>query len=248
MSISAISNHLNELFTLADETNKKKISDFAVKFHESMLSQMKYIPQDNEPLSNTIIRSTLLLNASKLGSAKATEFALNSYQDLKNGKEISPEIIEPILAIAAKHLNEFDWFLNKFESAKNEVEVIRYGNAMAEFRQDSLIKKVLEEIVFQKIPMRNRSTIIDGLCQNPHAVDKMWKFYTANLDNFEKMHEHMQMRSINSIVTYAGLNPTIKKDMEKFFESYENPIAKVTIEKSFETLAIKLQVQKTLTT
>lgn len=137
--------------------------------------------------------------------------------------------------------------MNRFDSAKNEVEIISLGNVFGEFSDSKIIDKVLEEFIFTKVPMRNGSGTIYRLCKNPFANKKMWNFFIANLDNIGKMHDSIQERVINSVVALS-VDEDTKKDMEKFFAEFNktNEIAKITTEKSFETLEIYLRTKKFL--
>ena len=172
---------------------------------------------------------------------------MKQFELLKSGQTISPDIMDAIYSVAARQGNDLDWFTGKFEKAKNEVEIITFGNIFGEFSKEEVIDKVLNDIIFTKIPMRNRFGAIYRLCKNPFAIKKMWKFYIANLDNIGKLHESIQERVINSIVTNS-VDEETKKDMQKFFAEFNktNELARITTEKSFETLEINLRLKNNL--
>jgi aminopeptidase N len=244
-SITAISNQLTQIHSLSEGENKSKIAEIGIKFHENILGKIEYGPIKNEIFTNTIMRNGLLTNAGKLGSPKAIDYCLSEFQKLKKGQEVSADLRDAILSVSARQTNDLDWFLNKFDSATNEIEIITLGNVFGEFSSEKVIDKVIEELVFTKVPQRNQAGVINRLCDNPFAIKKMWKFFIANLDNIGKMHESIQMRTIDAIVQNSVDNE-IKKDMEEFFKDFtkNNPAAKITLEKSFESLEINLQLKK----
>ena len=246
-AIPSISEHLVEIYLLASGKSKQAITNQGVIFHERILESIHYTPQENEPFSISIMRNLLILHASYLGSPKAIKFALEQFEIIKSGKEINPDIINAVYSIAARQGNDLNWFLNRLEKAQNEVEIITLGNVLGEFSNPEIIDEVLNEVVFTKIPMRNRSGIIWRLCKNPNSIKKMWKFFIANLDNIGKLHESIQERVINNVVSYS-VDEETKQDMQKFFTEFNktNELAKITTEKSFETLEINLRLKKRL--
>lgn len=241
ISHRSISNHLIELLQLAEGKTKEKIIKKAIKFHEEILDTIKYEPVKSEPFYYAVIRNTLLLNASYFGSEKAIDFGMSKFAELKNDKQVPADILDAVLSIAARKTNDLEWFLERFNSAKNEAETVILGAVFGEFSDDVVIQKVLDEVVFNKIPSRNQTSLIDRLSNNPYAIGKMWKFFIANLDNIGKMHQSFQGRTINYIVTNL-VDEETKVDMEKFFADYGkiNEVAKITTEKSFEILEMKL--------
>ena len=248
MATKAISDSLNFLNKIAEGEVKAKIQEYGVKYHEEMLSKIGYIPSDDESESYDVstLRNSLLRYASNLTSEKALNFALAEFEKLNRSETVSADILDAVLSITAKETNDLDWFVENFDNAQNEVEIINLGNAFGEFSGDAL-EKVLDEILFTKIPMRNQSRVIYRLCSNPHAVPKLWKFFIANLDNIGKMDNLAQGRVIRDLVSCCPDEET-KKDMEKFFEEYNktNPLAKPSTEKAFETVELRFKLREHL--
>ena len=249
-SLMTISENIIELFHLANGKTKDMIALKGIEFHENILNKINLEPQPEEPITTAVMRNRLIWNSAQLGSDKVTKFGLQKFEELKAGKQISPDILYSILAIGARKTNDFDWFMKKFETVKNEVELIYFGMAFGEFSDEKIINKVLDEIVFSKIPMRNMGGIITELCMNPTARsnNKLWKFFIANLDNVGKLNDFIQPMVINSIITNPSVDEETKNDMEKFFSEYnkQNLISKATTEKSFETVLINLELKKRL--
>lgn len=244
-AIRAISDHLVEFHSLAEGKIKDKITKVGITFNETFLEKIGYEPNPEESSLLSNIRNSLLLNGSLLGSKKTINYCLKEFEAFKKGKNLAPEITDAVLSTAARQTNDLAWFLDRYDNAKNEAEIVTLGAVFGEFSEEDKIDYVLNEIVFPKIPMRNVGTTIRRLCENPHSNEKMWKFYLANLDNFGRLHENIQGRAINSIVSNSL---EVKKDMQSFFPDYckTNPIAKITTEKAFETLEINLKIKKML--
>lgn len=246
-AIKTISDQLVELQFLTEGKNKERIESEGIKFHETMFEKINYEPQATESHLTSILRNTLLMNAGYLGSKKAITFGLKQFKAYKEGKKVQPDILEAVLTIGARETNDLKWFLDKYDNANNEAELVLLGNIFGEFTDEKAIDTVLNEVVFSKIHQRNISFLMMRLCSNPNVIPKMWKFYIANLDNFGGLHQSMQGRCINLIVSNS-VNKDTKKDMEGFFASYNktNEVAKITTEKAFESQNINLQVKKYL--
>ena len=246
-AIRTISEQLAELYGLAKGKSKQKIQSEGIKFHEFMLNKINFEPQKNESNLVSIMRNTLLINGALLGSQKAIDFGLKQFKSLKEGKTISADIKEAVLSIGASETNDLNWFLTQFDQAQNEADIVTYGTSFGDFSDPKVLEKVLDEIVFTKIPNRNQSQIINRLCMNPKAAPLIWKWFIANLDNIGSMHRSIQERTINSVVSNA-LDETTKKDMEEFFAEYnkKSKLSQITTEKSFETLEINFRVKEFL--
>lgn len=244
-SIDLISDFFVDSYYLAKDKSKDIIREKGINFHESIFDKIGYSYSEKEHFRNSILRDTLLKNASILGSTKSIDFCLQQFKKIEEGKPIQADIKNAVLSVTASQLNNLSWFEDSYSNAKNESDLIDFGNALGDFSDEGVIDKVLETIVFDKIPLRNQANIIDHLCNNPNAIGKMWKFYIANLDNFGKMPPGIQGRAISSIISNS-VDEETKKDMEKFFEEYgkNNMFAKLTSEKALETLQINLNIKK----
>ncbi len=240
MTISSISNQLYSLFRFMDD--KTKIMNIGRNYLENILELIGYEEQDGEDHTITSIRGGLILNAVRFESAKATTFAMDLFEKYKSGETIPADLISTILQIAAIQTSDFEWFRNKFETASNEQESIYYIVAMSSIMDNKVIQE-MQSYIFEKIPGRNRSIAIGVLAQNPNARDTLWKWYIANLDNFEALHPFMYQRAITSIVPEC-VNDV--DDINDFFEEYtkKKPMIKDAIDVALERMKINAQIKK----
>ena len=73
---------------------------------------------------------------------------------------------------------------------------------------------------FDKVPSRNRGTIINRSVNNPVAKNTLWKWYLANLDNFEALHEYMYQSVLVDII------PICIDDMDEITEFFKDYLKK----------------------
>ena len=246
-SVQLISNSLVEIQFLASGKSREKVEQEGIEFHEVILKEIQYENQDNEPVSYSIIRNDLIKNSGFLGSQKTIDFSLNKFELIKADKPVAPDIQSGVLAIVARKNKDFDWFSERFNKIKNEVELNNLSFAIGNFTDDKLLDTILEEIVFTKVPMRSQYITVFSLTRNPYAISKMWEFFIANTDYIGKIQDVIQAIIIDLIVSMS-VNPSTMADMEKFFVEFNktNEIARVTTKKSFETLKINSQFKNRL--
>lgn len=190
LAITAISGQLFALFSLFDGDLKERITKIGLKFCESVLERIGYDPKEDEETDITSIRSGIIYNAVVFGSDKAEQFALGIFDKVRAGEKVSADIIGNILSLGAILTNDREFLINGFENAANEQSSLQYLAAIGNFSDLDLIEE-MQMYTFDKVPSRNRGTIINRIVNNPIAKKTLWKWYLANLDNFEALHEYM---------------------------------------------------------
>ncbi len=245
LSISSISDQLYSIWILGDEPVSTQIASIGREFLENVLERIGYEPSEEEDPTISIIRGGLINNASAFSSIKAREFVLSLFEKLRDNKQISPDLLNTVLQIAARETNDFDWFINKFESAETEQEKVNYTVALGKFSKLELIEKI-QIYIFENIPSRNRMAAIGSLASNPifnrEGTYKLWEWYLANLDNFEKLHPYMYQGAITSIIPQCVDN---EDDIKAFFKDYvkKNPIIKDALDIALELMQINSKLK-----
>lgn len=197
--IASISGVLFMLYSLFEGELKQRIADIGREFLESVLNRILYEPQDDESVDITSIRSGLIYNAVVFGSESAKEYGLSKFELVKDGKQISADILTNILRIGARLTNDVEFFKTKYETSANEQESISYLAALSAFTDIKILEE-MQEYVFDKVPMRNRTNLINGIIANPLAKQTLWKWYLANLDNFESLTDYMYQGILTTLV------------------------------------------------
>jgi tricorn protease interacting factor F2/3 len=237
LSIQSISEHLHTIYTLANGENEIKIAHHGKQFIEKSLEIIGLEPKsDEDPLISTL-RGNLLFNAVIFGSAIVQDFAMDKFELFKNGEGVSPDILLPVLQIAARVTDDIDWFVNYYEETENEQLSINLLRAMGNFTNPSHIEK-MQAFTFEKVPSRNSTYLVGSISNNPIAKDTLWHWYLANLDNFEKMHEYMYQISILAIVRQSS---AYHNDVKNFFNGYveKNPKVSDAVDMALESLDIR---------
>jgi hypothetical protein len=115
--------------------------------------------------------------------------------------------------------------------------------ALGSFQDECLVGMSLEYTLTQ-VPDRNKFLPIGYLSGNPRAVPFLWDWYTAHVEELEKLHPMHYERVIASIVPYGGLGR--EDDVTDFFRDYlvKNKKVKDAVELSLERLEIHRRLRK----
>lgn len=234
--IRSISDHLYNLYTVFTDARREQIKQIGKEFLEAVLDRISYKPIADENPGIAMVRGELIRNAVYFGSKIAQERAMQMFTHIKNGEQISADLLGPILQIGAYVNNDFEWFKQQYESAENEQEKINFTIALGSFTDLTAIEEY-QTYIFEHIPMRNQGTAIATLCRNVAAKDTMWHFYLANLDGFGALFPYMHQ---NVIVALIAINEQHQIDMQQHFEQQikKTPYLKDAVAIGFEYLQI----------
>ena len=232
LSIKSIIAHIRYIDNQIKEEYKEKLRNNVRIFLEGINENIGYKPLENEPYEIASLRPRLLELSAKIGSKKAIRFAMEMFEKVKNKEKISPDMLSAVYRIAANQSNDFEWFYNSFKEVENEQEKVVLISSLCSFSDLELLEKTRDKI-FTEIPLRNRITAIRTLISNSHVKNKTWKWFLANLDNFEKLTEYVYQLSIAEII-FANMEH--EEDMRKFFNDYgkKRPLAEEAARIGFE--------------
>jgi len=235
--VSSISGHLRLLYDLGEVGTQNKISKIGKEFLERTIDVIGFEAKEGEDTNISTLRGDLLVNAVTFGSESVKNFAMNKFLIFKQGGKVPADILSAVCQIAARQTNDMEWFLNRFENAENEQMSVTLLFSLGKFTEISNIEK-MQTYIFEKVPMRNQTTLIQSLSSNPEAVNSLWHWYLSNLDNFEKLHEYMYQTAILAIVIKSG---KYEADVTEFFEGYveKNPKVKDAVDVALEGLKIR---------
>ena len=234
--LNSISKHLNYLFYTLSGEKKKQVAKFGKMITENTIKTIGFYPKQNESLNNTIIRPKLLELASTLGSSEINEQVTDLFYQMKAGSDVSEDLLGSVYRISASQTNDYDYFVDLLENSENEQKIVLLTSAIASFSDSECIEKA-KMLVFSKIPLRNRITVISYLFRNINARDSLWKWFIANLDNFEALSPYMYQLTITQLIPASKKH---KDDMEEFFSNYikNRPLAAEASKIGFEYLKI----------
>ena len=238
-----IADHLAELHDrFQGDSLQEAIKTKGRQILDAMINTIGFHPKDDEDLGISMGRPAIVWAGVTLGSENLTKQSMELFEQYKAGQSISADLLATVLRIGAKQTNDFDWFMDKFDNAANEQELLNFGLALMSFSDPNLVDK-LKDLIFEKIPYGNRGGAIAVFASKPIAIEGLWHWYLANLDNFEKLHPFMYQIALVSIISRSEMH---EKDMEGFFKDYitKNLMVADAVEVGMELLRINKQIKK----
>ena len=239
LPLSSIADNLFKAYLVFDGRRREMIRSFGRSMLEKTLSAIGYLPDNDEPLTATLLRDQMLWPAVIYGSNPVAAFAADQFEALLRGETIHPDILKSVLMAGAMAggTDILEWLIRRFESCESEHERIQVLMSLGCFRDIGLIKKALAYSL-EKVPKRNRFIPMTAAAANPYATGAMWHWFADHVALLEDLHPLLFERVIAGIVPVSGLsNPG---DVNFFFSQYlkQKPHLEAVVRMSLERLAI----------
>jgi len=188
-------------------------------FTEGILRKIGFLPSPSEPHTVSLLRDRLIWHAALYGSEETTAFAGKKFQDLQDGRTVSPDIQKSVLMVGAreKDLEVFNWLENRFKTSPSEHDRINILTALGCFRRTETLEQALA-FALTGVPDRNKFLPIVSAAANPAAAGTVWRWYLSHLDALEGFHPLLYERVIAAVVPVCGLE--VPDTVEAFFREY----------------------------
>jgi tricorn protease interacting factor F2/3 len=247
LPLAGMAQNLFSAYLVMDEDWRQKISALAISWFEERLAKIGYEPAPEEDHSTANLRDQFIWDAALYGSESALDFARDRFRSLMNGGAVPPDIQKSVMQVGALTGNEqvFEWFDRRLRESQIEHERLNILTALGCFKDKGLIIKT-QQYILDAVPARNKFFPVVALSANPHAIDLMWDWYVAKLDQIEQFHPLHYERVIAAIVPAAGIQRA--DEVNAFFAGYlkKKNKAKDAIKLSLERLAINLRMRNAM--
>jgi aminopeptidase N len=244
LPLTSTAENLFSTYLVMNEDWRRKLSALAIPWFENLLAKIGYEPAPAEDYPTARLRDQVIWNAALYGSESVLDFAFDRFKSLMGGAAVHPDIMKSVLQVGALAGDEqvFEWFDRRLRESQIEHERLNILTALGCFKDKGLIIKT-QQYILDAVPARNKFLPVMALCANPHAVDLMWDWYVAKLDQIEQFHPLHYERVIAAIVPSAGIQRA--DEVNAFFADYLNKKnrAQDVIKLSLERLAINLRMR-----
>jgi len=244
LPLAGMAENLFSAYLVMNEDWRQKISALAIPWFEERLAKIGYEPAPEEDHPTANLRDQFIWDAALYGSESALDFARDQFRSLMNGGAVPPDILKSVMQVGALTGNEqaFEWFDRRLQESQIEHERLNILTALGCFKDKGLIIKT-QQYILDAVPARNKFFPVAALSANPHAIDLMWDWYVARLDQIEQFHPLHYERVIAAIVPAAGIQRA--DEVNAFFADYlkKKDRAKDAIKLSLERLAINLRMR-----
>ncbi|MBX9685149.1 MAG: M1 family metallopeptidase [Candidatus Obscuribacterales bacterium] len=228
------------------------------------------LPEANRPAFETLVRSLLQPTHMKLGwdqksgeSLKERELRAKTIAALgsvandpsvaaessrryaawkTNRASIDPNLVGPMISICAGNGDQalFDEFFQSFQKAGTPQEEQHFLDALAAFRDESLLKTTLQHALDpQKIRTQDAPFTVAAVLRNSAGSQHAWEFIKANWDTLLKLYPESGMVRMCQAVSALD-DPAMEAEARAFFSTHEVPSGKKQIEQALEMLRINV--------
>jgi tricorn protease interacting factor F2/3 len=222
-----------------------RIAASAGPWFGEVLDRIGYAPRADEAHTTAILRDQILFDAVQYGCREAEAFALERFEELRQGRTVHPDILRSILQTGAWNGDGriLNWFERRFQKCESEHERMILLAALGSFRKPAEIEKVLDDVL-TTVPPRNKFIPVVALAANPLAASILWSWYVGRLPQIEQFHPMLYERVIAAIVPAAGLERP--DEVRGFFAEYiqKNGKARDVIRLSLERMEINCRMRR----
>lgn len=245
LPLMSIRDNLLHAYLILEGEVRSRIAAVGKTLLESALGHMGYEPDVQEKHTTSMLRDQILAHAVMYGSSRALEFAVSKFQVLVKGGPVHPDLLKTVMQVGAWNGDgtTFDWLVGRLESSDSEHERMNILRAMADFQDSHVVDRVLD-YTLQKVPLRNKFITLVAMAGNPHAIPRLWDWYTSRLEEVEQLHPLHYERVIAAFVPVCGLG---REDaVRDFFEAYMENASRATdaIKLSLERLEINSRMRR----
>ncbi|MFA5750702.1 MAG: M1 family metallopeptidase [Candidatus Paceibacterota bacterium] len=137
---------------------------------------------DNEMNTDTLLRSMLINRLGRSRDKEVVKKAKVLWEEINKGEQIHPDIRGAIYTTIASNGGEKE-YKRMIEMYKNEnmhEEKNRIGNALGDFRQKEILRKVCEFSISSDVRYQDTIGILFSVGMNPYGRDVWWSFVKKN--------------------------------------------------------------------
>jgi len=241
LPLVSIFDNLFKAHLILPDPMKTKIAEMAGAHIERVLSDIGYEPRDGEPHANAGLRDLILWHGASYGTEPVTAFALDQFEALRKGNDISPDIMKSAMQTGALVGDDsvFEWLDHRFRTTASEHDRMNILSAIGCFSNPDSIEKA-KQYILETVPDRNKYVPVVALAANPHASPGMWRWFVDNLDQIEQWHPIIYERAVAAIVSLSGISH--EEEVRSFMTAYmaEHQDTRDVVRLSLEQLEINM--------
>jgi tricorn protease interacting factor F2/3 len=241
-SVNVAHNLASLYFRAFDEPFAEEIRGYAVNYFRKILFNLGWEPQKSDKHTDALLRGFAISVLGKMNDDEVTDEALKRYNKfLKSPSSISPDLVEPILSIAAWNGNSKTHaeLTKLYKNAKTMEEKLRFLGALCGFKDTKLLLKSLDFSQTSQVRSQNMQLPIMKVAANPYGDKVLWSWLKKNWKNINKKVGHgnpLFNRIVASITSVA--DDSMEKEIKTFFKKNPTPGTERTQSQTLERIRI----------
>ena len=241
-SVNVAHNLASLYFRAFDESFAEEIRGYAVNYFRKILFNLGWEQQKSDKHTDALLRGFAISVLGKMNDEDVTEEALKRYKKfLKSPGSLSPDLVEPICAIAAWNGNAktHSELTKLYKNAKTMEEKLRFLGALCGFKDKKLLLKTLDFSQTPQVRSQNMQLPIMKVAANPYGDQVLWPWLKKNWKNINKKVGHgnpLFNRIVASITSVA--DDSMEKEIKDFFKKNPTPGTERTQSQTLERIRI----------
>ena len=241
-SVNVAYNLASLYFRAFDEPFAEEIRGYAVNYFRKILFNLGWDPKKSDKHTDALLRGFTISVLGKMNDDEVTDEALKRYKKfLKYPSSISPDLVEPILSIAAWNGNSKTHaeLTKLYKNAKTMEEKLRFLGALCGFKNKKLLVKSLDFSQTSQVRSQNMQLPIMRVAANPYGDKILWSWLKKNWKNINKKVGHgnpLFNRIVASITSVT--DDSMEKEIKTFFKNNPTPGTERTQSQTLERIRI----------
>ena len=241
-SVNVAHNLASLYFRAFDEPFAEEIRGYAVNYFRKILFNLGWEPKKSDKHTDALLRGFAISVLGKMNDDEVTDEALKRYKKfLKSPSSISPDLVEPILSIAAWNGNSKTHaeLTKLYKNAKTMEEKLRFLGALCGFKDKKLLIKSLDFSQTSQVRSQNMQLPIMRVAANPYGDKVLWSWLKKNWKSINKKVGHgnpLFNRIVASITSVA--DDSMEKEIKTFFKNNPTPGTERTQSQTLERIRI----------
>jgi tricorn protease interacting factor F2/3 len=219
LPLVSITGHLLQAYIVAGTRRRQQIAQCGRQLMETLLETIGWEPSEREGFTTSLLRDAVWLPMVWFGSQTAATLADASFDGLRGGVGLNPDLLDSVLQVAAclGDTDRFEWMRRRFESSPSEHERLLVLKAFGAFADWQLLERALD-YTLEAVPERNRFVPVMAAARNPAAVEHLWPWFLERRGDLETWHPLLYERVIAAVVPVGGLDRG--EAVRRFFDDY----------------------------
>ncbi len=239
---SEISSGLARIYNIvlekSDAKTKELYKKYSLELFSPLAKKMTFEKIKDEKHDIVFLRNLALSNAAFYGDKSIINEAKIIFKN-RDSKKIDADIRSVVYTIIANYGNNKEWsiFKNLYEKEELHEEKDRYGRALSQFKDKTLLARTLTFTMTKSVKDQDAPHMLAAVWSNSLGRDLTWSFVKHNWPTLLKKYGdggHFLGRMLSAIGTHTTSKDAT--DIKKFFKTNAAPGAERTLEQSYERI------------
>jgi puromycin-sensitive aminopeptidase len=239
-TISGILGSVNHI--LDDKASREQLAVFGRALFGPLAAKVGWEPRKTDGHMDALLRTLVIGRMGHFHDLLTVAQARERFERLLKGGTLWPDLQGPVYSIVAENggTREFEQLLRVYRKAAMQEERVRVLRALTYFREQTLIRKVLDFSLTKEVRAQDAYMILGGFGHNPEGRDLAWAFVKQHWKTLVSRFSNGGLRMMVYIIEGAasGLTtPAALDDLRVFFARHPVPSAERTMKQSLEVVA-----------